>query len=116
MNDRDKLLRKSRKTKAELDITKYKQKRNEVNIAIQRAKSSFHQNLLKESSANPNQFWKAIKSIYPRKANAKLFMRSFDFQGEESNDPIKVANELCNYFIATISELREEANPICNFL
>ena len=115
MNDRDKLLRKSRRTKAELDISKYKQKRNEVNIAIRKAKSSYHQNLLKENSANPNQFWKTIKSIYPTKANAGSSMHSFDFQGEKTNDAIKVANGFCNFSTTVIRTLRERAIPLCNF-
>ena len=36
MNDRDKLLRKSRRTKAEMGISQYKRKRNEVNVAIRK--------------------------------------------------------------------------------
>ena len=54
MNDRDKLLRKSRRTKDEHDISQYKRKRNEVNIAIRKARSSYHKNMLKENSGNPN--------------------------------------------------------------
>ena len=115
MNVRDKLLRKSRRTKAELDISKYKQKRNEVNIAIRKAKSSYHQSLLKENSANPNQFWKTIKSIYPTKANEGSSMHTFDFQGEKTNDAIKVANGFCNFFTTVITTLRERAIPLCNF-
>ena len=76
--DRDKLLHKSRRTKAELDISKCKQKRNKVKIAIQKAKSSYHQNLLKENSANPSQFWKTIKSIYPTKSSAGSSIHPFD--------------------------------------
>ena len=61
MNDRDKLLRKSRRTKDELDISRCKRKRNEVNIAIRKARSSYYKNMLKEipaiqiSFANPSQ-------------------------------------------------------------
>eukprot|EP00794_Sanderia_malayensis_P000814 gene814-110_t len=48
MNDRDKLLRRSRRTRKEPDISAYKRKRNEVNIAVKRAKSDYHKKLLKE--------------------------------------------------------------------
>ena len=97
MNDRDKLLRKSRISKAELDISKYKRKRNKANIAIRTARSSYHQNLLKENSSNPNQFWKTIKPIYPAKASAGSSMHSFELQGKKTSDAIKVANGFCNF-------------------
>eukprot|EP00795_Rhopilema_esculentum_P010725 gene10725-19504_t len=54
MNDRDKLLRRSRRTRKESDISAYKQKRNEVNIAVKRTKSDYHKKLLKKSSKDPN--------------------------------------------------------------
>eukprot|EP00795_Rhopilema_esculentum_P007243 gene7243-12925_t len=104
MNDRDKLLRKSRRTRAEVDISHYKRKRNEVNIAIRKAKSTYHKDLLRENSANPNKFWKAIKSIYPTKAaNAGSSMHSFDLQGENTNDVVKVANGFCTFFTTIVT-------------
>ena len=45
-NGRDKLLGQIRKTKAELDISKYQHKRNEVIIAIRNAKSYYGQIIL----------------------------------------------------------------------
>ena len=61
-NDKDKILRKSRRTKAKFDISKYKQKRNEVNIAIRKAKSSYHQNLLEETLQIQVSFGKPLSS------------------------------------------------------
>ena len=46
MNERDKLLRKSRRTKEESDISAYKTKHNEVKIAVKKTKSADHKNLL----------------------------------------------------------------------
>ena len=116
INDRDKLLRKSRRTKAEVDISQYKRKRNEVNVAIRKTKSKYHKKLLKENSTNPNKFWKTIKSIYPTKASAGPSSHSFDVQGEKTNDAIKVANVFCTYFTTIITTLREKAIPLCNFV
>ena len=113
MNDRDKLLLKSRK--AEVDISQYKRKRNEVNIAIRKAKSTYHKNILKESSKNPRKFWKAIKSIYPTKASSGPLRHSFDVQGEKTNDAIKVANGFCTFFTTIVTTVREKAIPLCNF-
>ena len=61
MNERDKALRKSRRTKNNADFSL---KRNAVNSAVRKAKLTYYKNLLNESSENPNEFWKAIKQIY----------------------------------------------------
>ena len=115
MNNRDKLLRKLRKTKVEVDISQYKRKRNEVNIAIRKVKSTYHKNTLKENSKNPRKFWKAIKSIYPTKASSGPSRHSFDAQGEKTNDAIIVANGFCTFFATIVTTLCEKAIPLCNF-
>ena len=67
MNDRDKGLRKSRKAKTQLDISNSKHKRNEVNIAIRKAKSSYIKNAFEENSANPNQIWRLLSQFIQRR-------------------------------------------------
>ena len=116
MNERDKLLRKCRKTKTDLDISQYKQKRNEVNIALRKAKSTYSKNLLSESSNNPNKFWKAIKSIYPSKANMGTSLHSFDFQDGKTNEPKRVADGFCNFFASIVTTLRKTTTPLYNFV
>ncbi len=71
MNERDKVLRKFRKTKAEVDQAAYKEKRNAVNVAVRKAKSSYHGNLLVENAGDPNRFWRTIKSIEAKKFKHK---------------------------------------------
>ena len=68
MIDRDRLLRKMRKTKLENDVTAYKMKRNEVNICLRKAKSKYYQNLLDENFRSPDRFWEVIKRIYLAKS------------------------------------------------
>ena len=46
MNDRDRLLRKKRKTKTDFDKNAYRLKQNHVNIILRNAKSSYHQKLI----------------------------------------------------------------------
>ena len=116
MNERDKLLRKCRKTKTEMDISQYKQKRNEVNIALRKAKSTYSKNLLIESSNNPNKFWKAIKSIYPSKANMGTSVHSFDLQDGNTNEPRRVADGFCNFFASIDTTLRKTTTPLYNFV
>ena len=55
MTTRDKILRKMRKTKLQFDINAYKAKRNEVNIALRKAKSQHFKNLLSENTNSPKK-------------------------------------------------------------
>ena len=116
MNDRDKLLRKSRRTKDQLDISQYKRKRNEVNIAIRKARSSYHKNMLKENSGNPNKFWKSLKTIYPTKSTTGPSMHSFDIDGIKTDDPARISNAFCSFFATVTSKLRESAIPLRDFV
>ena len=63
MNEPDKCLRKSRNAKHEVDISSYKRKRNEVNIAL--CKPAYFKNLLNKNKNRPQEFWKTFKKIYP---------------------------------------------------
>ena len=56
MIDRDRVLRKMRKTKLENGITACKMKRNKANICLRKAKSKKYQNLLDENFRTPDRF------------------------------------------------------------
>lgn len=117
MNERDQLLRKSRRTKSNADSLAYKRKRNETNIAIKRAKSSYYKNLLSENFENPSKFWKVLKSIYPCKNLKKHNSQSFDIDGEvKSCNPSTIANAFGEFFAGTVKTLKEKAFPLCDFV
>ena len=115
MNARDKLLRKSRRTKANSESSQYKSKRNEVNAAVRKAKSTYYKNLLNENSTDANKFWKTLKSIYPTKNRDKTSLRSFDIGGEKTTDPSQIANAFCTFFTQVIASLKSKAIPLRNF-
>ena len=115
MNERDQLLRKSRRTKNQTDISAYKCMRNKVNAAIRKAKSMYHKNLLKENSADPNKFWNTLKSFYPTKLSDKHRPQSFEINGEKVRDPSKRANSFCSFFANVVTTLEEKACPLCNY-
>ena len=98
MNDADKLHWKSRRTNDELHISQYKQKRKEVNIAIRKARHSYHKNMLKENSGNPNKFWKYLKTIYPTKSKTAPSIHSYDTDGRKTDDPAKLSNAFLYIF------------------
>eukprot|EP00112_Aurelia_sp_Birch-Aquarium-sp1_P013272 Seg2810.6 transcript_id=Seg2810.6/GoldUCD/mRNA.D3Y31 product="hypothetical protein" protein_id=Seg2810.6/GoldUCD/D3Y31 len=85
MNERDKLLRKSRKSPhMEFYKAEYKQKRNAVNIVIRRAKASYYKDLLQENSTgDPSKFWKTVKSIYQGNAKSSSNSQIFEIDGKE---------------------------------
>ena len=53
MNNRDKQMRNARKTNSDEDWTSYRKMRNECNKNVKRAKSNYHQDILKENITNP---------------------------------------------------------------
>ena len=115
MNERDKLLRKSRRTKNQTEISAYKCMRNKVNAAVRKARSVYHKNLLKENSRDPIKFWKTLKSIYPTKSNNSQSPQSFEINGDKVRDPNKIANAFCSFFANIVTTLKEKAFPLCNF-
>ena len=117
MNERDKLLRKSRKSPhAEFYKTEYKQKRNAVNIAIRRAKASYYKDLLQENSTgDPNKFWKTVKSIYPGKAKSSSNSKVFEIDGKESTDQADISNGFCSFFMNIVASLKQKSILLKNF-
>ncbi len=103
-------------TRKESDISAYKQKRNKVNIAVRRAKSDYQKKLLKESSKDPNKFWRTLKSIYPTKTNDTQSMKTLDVNGVKIRDSHLIADAFCSYFASIVTTLKKNAFPLCNFI
>ena len=116
MNERDKLLRKSRRSKLSSDIINYKQKHNAVNIAIRQAKSTYYKDLLKENAGNPNKFWKTVKLIYPTKSKKQNPTQSFQVDEKDLIDSQLIANAFCSFFTGIKSTLKMKANPLVGFV
>ena len=116
MNERDKVLHKFCKTRAENDQAAYKEKRNAVNVAVRKAKSSYHRKLLSENAGNPNRFWRTIKSIYPSKPNNSNVNINFEINEEQVNNPSTISNGFCSVFTNVISEIKRKAFPLRDFI
>ena len=114
MNARDKMLRESRRTKTVSDISQYKLKRNKVNAAVRKAKSTYFKNLPSENVPDPNKFWKTVKSIYPTKIKDKT-SKSFDIEGEKSSELVEIANGFCAFFTEIASSIKKKSIPLCSF-
>ena len=114
MSERDKMLRKSRKTKNELDISSYKNLRNRVNIMVRNAVSTYNKNLLSENKSDPRKFWSVIKSIYKMKGNSEITSHTFKINGEETSNKLSIADGFCSYFTTIVGKLKCIAFPLTN--
>ena len=73
MNERDNLLRISRRQNTEKKWIAYKRSRNHCTNLIRIAKENYWKEVLKENANNPKSFWKSVKSIVsikPSKGNS----------------------------------------------
>ena len=109
MNNRDRQLRKARKSNSENNWSSYERLRNRCNTLIRKGKSSYHQNLLTENETNPRQFWNAIKKIYPTKPKP---MGSVTTNKKDSESTV---SRFSYFFETTIKEIKEATFPLINF-
>ena len=115
VNQRDRLLRKFRKTKCTYDWKSFTRKRNYVNNLIHRSKKTYYQKLLNENALKPDLFWKAINQIYPTKTK-EGFGSFFTVENEITNDknPNSKAFPLTNCRWTRPSKPNTE--PQCKFI
>ena len=87
MNLCDTYPRKYRKTKLEIDHSKYKRQRNKVTNMIKSCKQNFSKNLLTENVHDPKKFWKSLKKIYPTKTQNHSSNSTFTVNNVPVKDP-----------------------------
>jgi hypothetical protein len=113
LNQRDRILRKARKTGKENDWSTYKRLRNSCNNQIKCAKYKYNKNLLSENSENPKKFWKALKDIIPTKPTSDSAVTStIKSENEQSSDSISKADVFCKYFSTVAKSLKKLAMPL----
>ena len=111
MNKRDRLFRKSRRTKNFSDIKNYKTKRNEVSYLVRHAKQTYYKKLLKESANNPDSFWSTIKKLYPSKPKSQP-LQIFDINSTKTSNPLLISNTFFSYFSNAVSCLEKKSFSI----
>ena len=108
MNNRDKALRKARRTGDESDWNIYKKLRNQCNNFLRYAKSKFNKKLLEDNCKNSRKFWSAIKRIFPTKHSASPTSSADDNQNRVKRFSLHFAN--------VISSLKNKFIRGCNFV
>lgn len=112
MNTRDKLQRKARKSKSDLDWSNYKTLRNKCNNKIKRARNTYYKHLIRENQNNPAKFWKCIKEIFPAN-NTKGYPPTSTHDKQHNT---ATANSLCSFFTNVASSLKHTVFKLRNFV
>ena len=116
MNDRDKLYRKCQKSNLTCDRKAYQDKRNKVNIIVRKARNNYYnKELLKESSNDPEKFWKILKSMYATSGKESPPCQSFDINEEKCTNMKQIAHGFASFFSTTFNHIKSQAMRLTNF-
>ena len=110
MNNRDKILRKARKTRKEEDWKTYRQLKNRCNNMIKHAKRKYYDNLFRENSKTPSKFWKTIKKIFPKKEKSNISLNLAN-----KADRLLKVNSFCSFFSTIAIAIKKTALPLKGF-
>ena len=77
MNERDKLLRKARKSHKTHDWNEYKRKKNYCTRIVRQAKNKYQKTLIEEHQSQPAKFWDLIKHVFPKKWEIEYIICTF---------------------------------------
>ena len=117
INNRDKTLRKVRKTNNKTDWNFYKTLRNHYANSIRETKTNCNKNYLAENSNNPSRFWKIIKEIIPIKCkNATSRPLFVEAESKKVSDPVKISNTFCSFFTNVASTMKRNSLLLKDFI
>ena len=102
MNERDRILRKARKSNNQNDWNDYKAMRNRCNIMTKKAKSSYTKELIDKKCHSPKEFWKSVKEIFPTKGINQVTVNDISFNKHK-------AKQFGEYFSKIITSLKNSA-------
>ena len=115
MNERDKLLRSSRKSKKPDRINQYKQKRNLVKNLIRKAKADYTKQCLRENSDSPDRFWKILKNIFPSPKQKTNMSKFIEVDGVKTDNGSKIAASFSNFFKNAAITVKRKAIFLTDF-
>ena len=106
MNQRDFLLRKARRSRAEVDWNAYRRLRNQVSNKIRNEKRRYQRNEIQENLDSPKAFWQAIKKVFPNKKGMSACAGSIKTEeGQTITDKLSIADKFNNFFTNAVSKL-----------
>ena len=108
MNERDRFLRKARKSNKSSDWENYRKLRNQCNIMLRKSKATFTRDLINDNTHNPKSFWKIIKDIFPTKSKSQK-----DFSHDKTSNRTR-AEDFKFYFSSIVSNLKNASFTLKN--
>ena len=109
IDNKNRLLRKARKTKNDDDWEQYRTARNKCNAKIKEAKRKHHRNLIEENTNNPRKFWDAFKQVFPSKSKISVGSPT---KSENKN----LVNKFSTYYANIVSELKSKAISFSSYI
>ncbi len=100
-----KCVKKSRTGPAYLRYIKY---RNNFNRIKRKMKYNYFNEKLEKYKQNTRETWKLLRELISKQKNKNTLTNSFIINGENETDPIKIANEFCDYFSEVGNELSKK--------
>ena len=116
MNEKERLLRKARRTKTTEDWDRFKTSRNQCNNHLRKAKQQYHQNLLTENRNSPRAFWKTIKSIFPSQKDSSSSSPVTLLKGADGTSLSSNAETFCHFFSSVAKRLKQASQPLQDFI
>ena len=116
LNHRDKLLRRARISKSDLDWSNYKHQRNRVNNLVRKNKAKYNKELLRENANSTEKFWSALKKVYPTKSKSTSLTPVMNINGQKTADGKKIANAFANHFATIAATLKRNSILLKNFI
>ena len=109
MNERDKAMRKSRRTKNDIDIAAYKLLKNSCNNKVRAAKNRQRMDFI-ENKNNPAKFWSVIKSFFQSGKSSE----STSTNSTSRSELLQKAISFCQYFSGCANKLKNLMFPLQN--
>ena len=98
IKDKDRALKKAKRTKKEEDWSRARCLRNDCLRTVRNAKSDFIKNEINNHPNDPKKFWDSISSILPSDSNSKNYIKLKNQVTDEMIDEVQTSEFINEYF------------------
>ena len=109
MDNRDRPLRKAKKTLLPSDWPAYKRARNLCNGKVREAKRKYYRKLMEENKRNPRKFWDTIKTIFPTTSKSST-------PRMEKSKYKELANIFSDYLSTAVTKLKTKVISFSDYI
>ena len=98
IKDKDRALRKAKKSKSQDDWVRARRMRNSCHKAVRNAKANFIKNEINNHTGDPKKFWDNISSILPSNSNSSTYIKLKDQISNEIISEQKTSEYINDFF------------------